>query len=65
VFTGKANCPYYAKAELLADYLQANLPDFSVHKITQHPDEWEVRDSKSKSEGRCPSALQSNKCAYL
>ncbi|XP_075286437.1 putative malate dehydrogenase 1B isoform X2 [Opisthocomus hoazin] len=41
VLAGKANCPYYAKAELLADYLQANLPDFSVHKITQHPDEWE------------------------
>lgn len=47
VFTGKANCPYYAKAELLADYLQANLPDFRVHKITQHPDKWEVRDRKS------------------
>ncbi|NXG58550.1 MDHC protein, partial [Hemiprocne comata] len=41
VFTGKADCPYYAKAELLADYLQANLPDFRVHKITQHPDKWE------------------------
>ncbi|NXS53555.1 MDHC protein, partial [Brachypteracias leptosomus] len=41
VFTGKANCPDYAKAELLADYLQANLPDFRVHKITQHPDKWE------------------------
>ncbi|NXL33097.1 MDHC protein, partial [Glaucidium brasilianum] len=41
VFAGKANCPYYAKAELLADYLQVNLPDFRVHKITQHPDKWE------------------------
>ncbi|NXY22649.1 MDHC protein, partial [Atrichornis clamosus] len=41
MFTGKANCPYYAKAELLADYLQANLPNFRVHKITQHPDQWE------------------------
>ncbi|XP_013807644.1 putative malate dehydrogenase 1B [Apteryx mantelli] len=41
VFTGRANCPYYAKAELLADYLQANLPDFRVHKITKHPDKWE------------------------
>ncbi|KFQ27130.1 Putative malate dehydrogenase 1B, partial [Mesitornis unicolor] len=41
VFTGKADCPHYAKAELLADYLQANLPDFRVHKITQHPDKWE------------------------
>ncbi|NXE58983.1 MDH dehydrogenase, partial [Calcarius ornatus] len=41
MFTGKANCPYYAKAELLADYLQTNLPNFRVHKITQHPDKWE------------------------
>ncbi|NXI73979.1 MDHC protein, partial [Anseranas semipalmata] len=41
VLAGRANCPYYAKAELLADYLQANLPDFRVHKITQHPDKWE------------------------
>ncbi|KAM8934146.1 putative malate dehydrogenase 1B [Pelodytes ibericus] len=41
VIAGKANCPYYAKAELLADYLQKNLPNFRVHKITQHPDEWE------------------------
>ncbi|KAM6129315.1 putative malate dehydrogenase 1B [Pterocles gutturalis] len=41
VLAGKANCPYYAKVELLADYLQANLPDFRVHKITQHPDKWE------------------------
>ncbi|XP_074949838.1 putative malate dehydrogenase 1B isoform X2 [Phalacrocorax aristotelis] len=41
VLAGKANCPNYAEAELLADYLQANLPDFRVHKITQHPDKWE------------------------
>ncbi|CAH6791704.1 Mdh1b [Phodopus roborovskii] len=39
--SGKANCPYYAKAELLADYLQKNLPDFQIFKITQHPDVWE------------------------
>lgn len=42
-FLGRADCPYYAKAELLADYLQKNLPDFRIHKITQHPDVWEVR----------------------
>nr|XP_056717186.1 putative malate dehydrogenase 1B [Euleptes europaea] len=41
VLAGKADCPYYAKAELLADYLQTNLPHFRVHKITQHPDNWE------------------------
>ncbi|XP_064516670.1 putative malate dehydrogenase 1B isoform X2 [Pseudopipra pipra] len=41
VVAGKANCPYYAKAEHLADCLQAALPNFRVHKITQHPDKWE------------------------
>nr|XP_023422649.1 putative malate dehydrogenase 1B isoform X4 [Cavia porcellus] len=41
VIAGKADCPYYAKAELLADYLQKNLPDFQIFKITQHPDVWE------------------------
>ncbi|NXL85586.1 MDHC protein, partial [Alectura lathami] len=38
---GRADCPYYAQAELLADYLQANLPDFRVQKMVQHPDRWE------------------------
>lgn len=42
VLAGRADCPYYAKAELLADYLQKNLPDFRIHKITQHPHVWEV-----------------------
>uniref|UniRef100_A0A8D2ALR3 Putative malate dehydrogenase 1B n=1 Tax=Sciurus vulgaris TaxID=55149 RepID=A0A8D2ALR3_SCIVU len=41
VIAGRADCPYYAKAELLADYLQKNLPDFQIYKITQHPDVWE------------------------
>nr|XP_023478265.1 putative malate dehydrogenase 1B isoform X2 [Equus caballus] len=41
VLAGRADCPYYAKAELLADYLQKNLPDFRIHKITQHPHVWE------------------------
>ncbi|XP_035161349.1 putative malate dehydrogenase 1B isoform X3 [Callithrix jacchus] len=41
VIAGRADCPYYAKTELLADYLQENLPDFRVHKITQHPEVWE------------------------
>lgn len=42
VLAGKADCPYFAKAELLADYLQKNLPNFRIHKITQHPDDWEL-----------------------
>ncbi|XP_077175371.1 putative malate dehydrogenase 1B isoform X2 [Paroedura picta] len=41
VLAGRADCPYYAKAELLADYLQKNLPNFRIYKITQHPDNWE------------------------
>ncbi|KAB1278849.1 putative malate dehydrogenase 1B [Camelus dromedarius] len=41
VLAGRADCPYYAKAELVADYLQKNLPDFRIHKITQHPHVWE------------------------
>ncbi|VFV31131.1 malate dehydrogenase 1b [Lynx pardinus] len=41
VLAGRADCPYYAKAELLADYLQKNLPNFRIHKITQHPHVWE------------------------
>lgn len=39
---GRANCPYYAKVELLADELDATLQDFSVHKIVKQPAEWEV-----------------------
>ncbi|XP_023565850.1 putative malate dehydrogenase 1B isoform X2 [Octodon degus] len=51
VIAGKADCPYYAKAELLADYLQKNLPDFQIFKITQHPDVWEewLRDVCEKN----------------
>ncbi|KAG8432745.1 hypothetical protein GDO86_017113, partial [Hymenochirus boettgeri] len=37
----RADCPYYAKAELLADYLHKSLPCFHVHKMTQHPEDWE------------------------
>lgn len=41
VIAGKANCPFYAKAELLADELVTNLPDFKLHKIVKQPEEWE------------------------
>nr|XP_020006843.1 putative malate dehydrogenase 1B [Castor canadensis] len=41
VIAGRADCPHYAKAELLADYLQKNLPNFRIYKITQCPDVWE------------------------
>ncbi|OXB76866.1 UNVERIFIED_CONTAM: hypothetical protein H355_002559, partial [Colinus virginianus] len=38
---GRAGCPQYAEAELLADCLQAKLPALSVHKVVQHPDRWQ------------------------
>ncbi|KAM9454924.1 putative malate dehydrogenase 1B [Clarias gariepinus] len=41
VLAGKADCPYYAKAELLADLLQRILPDFRIHKICVLPEAWE------------------------
>ncbi|XP_053742705.1 putative malate dehydrogenase 1B [Synchiropus splendidus] len=41
VLAGKANCPWYAKAELLADSLVRSLPSFRIHKISILPDEWE------------------------
>ncbi|XP_058235848.1 putative malate dehydrogenase 1B [Hemibagrus wyckioides] len=41
VLAGKADCPYYAKAELLADLLQSILPDFHIHKICMLPSAWE------------------------
>ncbi|KAK6483213.1 putative malate dehydrogenase 1B [Huso huso] len=41
VLAGKADCPYFAKAERLADLLHKNLPSFTIHKIVQHPDDWE------------------------
>ncbi|KAM4560037.1 putative malate dehydrogenase 1B [Odontesthes bonariensis] len=40
VLAGKADCPYFAKAELLADALQRSLPNFRVHKISILPGEW-------------------------
>ncbi|XP_038605351.1 putative malate dehydrogenase 1B isoform X3 [Tachyglossus aculeatus] len=42
VLAGRADCPFFAKAEILADYLQKNLPNFRIHKIKQHPDFWEL-----------------------
>lgn len=42
VLAGRSNCPFYAKAELLADNLAMNLPNFKVHKICKHPSEWDA-----------------------
>ncbi|XP_019733933.1 putative malate dehydrogenase 1B isoform X2 [Hippocampus comes] len=40
VLAGRTDCPYYAKAELLADRLARSLPNFRIHKISILPDEW-------------------------
>ncbi|XP_038058245.1 putative malate dehydrogenase 1B [Patiria miniata] len=42
VIAGCADCPYYARSELLADDLKINLPDFHIHKIVKNPAEWEI-----------------------
>ena len=34
VVAGRADCPSYARAEILADTLAARLPDFCVHKVS-------------------------------
>ncbi|RTG85388.1 uncharacterized protein DC041_0002698, partial [Schistosoma bovis] len=40
VFTGKCDCPFYARIELLADKLSLNLPSFRVTKIVKQPQDW-------------------------
>ncbi|XP_011604432.2 putative malate dehydrogenase 1B [Takifugu rubripes] len=40
VLSGKINCPYYAKAELLADKLQNYLPNFRIRKISIPSEKW-------------------------
>jgi malate dehydrogenase len=40
VIAGKANCPFFAKAEMLADELQKVLVNFKVHKIAVSPENW-------------------------
>lgn len=36
VVAGRAGCPSYARAEMLADKLATNLPDFKVHKVSRN-----------------------------
>lgn len=35
VIAGRADCPRFARAEMLADQLAASLPHFRVHKVSQ------------------------------
>lgn len=42
VIAGASNCPFYARAELLADELALKLPSFSVHKIVINPSDWQT-----------------------
>ncbi|XP_051867009.1 putative malate dehydrogenase 1B [Pristis pectinata] len=41
IVAGRANCPYFAKCEIVADHLLQSLPDFKVHKIVKHPEDWQ------------------------
>ena len=41
VIAGKSDCPFYAKAELLADELKARLIDFKVNKIVIEAKDWD------------------------
>ena len=34
VIAGRADCPHFARAEMLADQLSASLPHFRVHKAS-------------------------------
>lgn len=42
VIAGRSDCPYYARAELMADELALKLPSFQVHKIVIEPDAWQT-----------------------
>jgi len=39
---GAADCPHYAKVELLAEQLANNLQEFKLRKIVKLPNEWNV-----------------------
>ena len=41
VIAGKADCPFFAKAEMLGDELQSVLHNFKVHKIAVSPENWQ------------------------
>ena len=41
VIAGKADCPFFAKAEMLADELEKILVSFKVHKIVVNPEKWQ------------------------
>ena len=50
VVAGKSDCPFYARAELLADELEGRLPSFKVHKIAVQPNEWDDWVTRTCSE---------------
>jgi len=50
VVAGKAGCPSFARAELLADDLSLNLPDFKVHKVRMSDNEWSAWLAKTCSQ---------------
>ena len=41
VVAGISGCPFFARAELLADELELKLPNFNINKIVLNPTEWD------------------------
>ena len=41
VISGRSDCPYFAKSELLADVLYKSLQNFQIKKEIHQPDSWE------------------------
>ena len=62
---GTSNCPYYARIEVLADQLSANLPDFHVRKVVKLQEEWEVRFVLWWTDEQIDLDFLSNQFVYL
>lgn len=59
VIAGKSDCPFYSRAELLADELVLKVPNFAVHKIVINPSDWEEWVNKTCEQNGWNRATQS------
>jgi len=59
VIAGKSDCPFYSRAELLADELVLKVPNFAVHKIVINPSDWEEWVNKTCEQNGWNLATQS------
>uniref|UniRef100_A0A158R850 Malate dehydrogenase 1B n=1 Tax=Taenia asiatica TaxID=60517 RepID=A0A158R850_TAEAS len=50
IFSGSADCPFYATCEMLGDKLQRSLPDFFLTKVLVSPSEWDEYSEKIAKE---------------